>query len=112
VAHAQARRLQLVGHGLRALGRVARQRDELHATLLEVGLQPAQFEQVLQADGAVQPAVEDQQREVRRPISAELENAVFERGYLQRRHRLAWHQGVRRSRGRHGGLRADETGAL
>jgi hypothetical protein len=70
VAHAQAGRLQLVGHRLRTLGGVAGQRDHLDAALLELGLQAAELEQVLQADRAVQAAVEDHQREVRRASAA------------------------------------------
>ena len=48
--------------------------------------------EVLQADRAVQAAVEDQQREVRRGVFTESEAAMGRRRHLQVRYSLARHQ--------------------
>ena len=93
--------------GLRPLAHVAGHHDHLHAALLELSLQPAEFQQVLQADRAMQATVEDDEGEVRRCVFAEGEEAMVQRGHAQCRYGLARHQGRRRGQRRgSGGLGA------
>ena len=89
VANFQVTRLDLVCHGLRTIGVVTAQGDDLDAAFFELWNQGFEFSQVLRANWAVQPPVEHNEIELLGCLGTQVELFCVDQGDDQRRDGLA-----------------------